>query len=165
MMESGGDYQITSGLDFLGAYQFGEAALNDLGYVRYDGNPYDNNYGGGWTGKHGIRSANDFLNSPRVQDNAAREWVELMWHYIELQNLDDYAWTKVGGVTITPSGMLAATHLLGPDSLASYLHSGGWDNMGDPYGTRIETYIVKLSGFNIPFAPAKPQSFGGTAGQ
>ena len=156
MMESGGDYQIVNSLNFLGAYQFGEAALTDLGFVRYDGDAFDNNYSGGWTGKHGVRSTNDFLNSPSAQDKAAREWVELMWHYIELQNLDSYAWTRVGDVTVTPSGMLAATHLLGPDSLARYLHSNGQANLRDPYGTPIESYIIKMSEFSVPFAPSAP---------
>lgn len=158
LMESGGDYQIVNSLNFLGAYQFGEAALTDLGYVRYDGDAFDNDYSGGWTGKHGVRSLNDFLNNRRAQDKAMQEWMALMWHYIERQNLHTYAWTRIGNVTLTPSGMLAATHLLGPDSLARYIHSNGQVNLRDPYGTPIESYIVRLSGYNIPFAPMAPGS-------
>lgn len=165
MMESGGDYQIVNSLNFLGAYQFGEAALTDLGFVRYDGNALDNDFGGGWTGKYGVHSANDFLNNRSAQDKAAVEWFELMWHYIERKNLDAFAWSEVGNVTLTPSGMLAATHLLGPDSLASYIHSDGRANLRDPYGTPIESYILKLSEYSIPFAPDEPQSFEVAAGQ
>lgn len=164
MMESGGDYQIVNSLNFLGAYQFGEAALTDLGFVHYDGDAYDNNYGGGWSGKYGVWSANDFLSSRRAQDRAADEWLRLMWHYIELQNLDDYAWSSVGQVTLTPSGMLAATHLLGPDSLASYIHSNGRTNLTDPYGTPIESYIVQMANFHIPFAPTAREELASTAG-
>lgn len=156
LMESGGDYQIVNSLNFLGAYQFGEAALTDLNFVKYDGSAYDNNYSGGWTGKHGVRSASDFLNNERAQDKAAEEWLKLMWHYIELQNLDSYAWSEVGNMTLTPSGMLAATHLLGADSLARYIHSDGQADLRDPYGTPITSYINKLSGYNIPFAPDAP---------
>ena len=159
MMESDGNYQIVNSLNFLGAYQFGEAALTDLGFVNFDGDAYDNNYGGGWTGKYGVRSAKAFLGNKNAQDRAASEWLELMWSYIELQNIDGYAWSEVGGVMLTPSGMLAATHLLGPESLARYIHSGGTADLRDPYGTPIENYIVRLADYEIPFAPAAPGGF------
>lgn len=154
MMESDGNYQAVNTLNYLGAYQFGEGALTDLGFVRYDGNALDNDFSGGWTGKHGVRSAEDFLASPQAQELAVREWVVLMWHYIELQDLDAYAWNEVGGVTLTPSGMLAAVHLLGPDSLARFIRSNGAEDLRDPYGTPISSYIVRLADYEIPFAPA-----------
>jgi hypothetical protein len=153
IMESDGNYQAVNTLNYLGAYQFGEAALTDLGFVRYDGDASNNDFSGGWTGKHGVRSARDFLESPRAQDLAVREWVELMWHYIELQDLDSYAWSEVGGVTLTPSGMLAAVHLLGPDSLAQFVSSDGAKDPRDPYGTPISSYMVRLADYEIPFAP------------
>jgi hypothetical protein len=117
MMESGGDYQVVNTLNFLGAYQFGEAALIDLGYVRHDGDIYDNDYGGGWTGKNGVQSVDDFLLSRYAQDSAAEEWLVLMWAYLEERDLDDFAWTEVGGIHLTPSAMLAATHLLGAGAM------------------------------------------------
>lgn len=156
MMESDGNYQAVNTLNYLGAYQFGEAALTDLGFVRYDGNASNNDYSGGWTGKYGVRSASDFLASRRAQDRAVREWVELMWHYIELKDLDSYAWTEVGGVTLTPSAMLAASHLLGADSLAEFIHSGGARDPRDPYGTPISRYMIRLGGYHMPFAPDAP---------
>jgi hypothetical protein len=159
LLESDGNYQVVNSLNFLGAYQFGEAALTDLGFVNYDGDAYDNNYGGGWTGKYGIRSAEGFLRSKSAQDRAAAEWLKLMWSYIELHKIDGYAWSNVGGVEMTPSGMLAATHLLGPETLARYIKSGGTLDLRDPFGTPIETYIVKLSGFDIPFAPPAPAAY------
>ncbi len=153
MMESDGNYQAVNTLNYLGAYQFGEAALTDLGFVRYDGNASNNDYSGGWTGKYGVGSARDFLTSNRAQDLAAREWVELMWYYIELQNLDAYAWSNVGGVTLTPSSMLAAVHLLGTDSLAEFVRSGGGNDPRDAYGTPISSYMVQLADYEMPFGP------------
>jgi len=153
MMESGGDYQTVNSLNFLGAYQFGEAALTDLGYVRYDGDAYDNDYGGGWTGKHGVKSAKQFLASKPAQDKAMEEWLELMWSYIEMHKVDRYAWREVGGEVLTPSGMLAAAHLLGAESLAAYVRSDGRKDLTDPYGTPISSYIRKLNGYDVPFAP------------
>lgn len=156
MMESGGDYQSVNTLNFLGAYQFGEAALIDLGYVRADGDPYDNNYGGGWTGKNGIDSAKEFLGSKSVQDKAAVAWVKLMWHYIEAEDLDRYAWTEVGGTELTPSGMLAASHLLGTYALQEYIQSDGKADLRDPYGMPISSYILRMAEVEVPFG-AKPR--------
>ena len=123
-LESDGDYQSVNTLNFIGAYQFGEAALIDLGYVRIDRDIYDNDYSGGFTGKDGIRSVADFLNNPSVQEKAMRSWVKLMWRYIEEENLDRYAWTRIGEVVLSPSGMLGATHLLGTGGLRT--SQGSW---------------------------------------
>ncbi len=153
MMESGGDYQAVNTLNFLGAYQFGEAALIDLGYVRQDEDPYDNNYSGGWTDKNGIDSATEFLGSKSVQDKAAVAWVKLMWHYIESENLHRHAWTEIGGVELTPSGMLAATHLLGTGALEEFITSGGKSDPRDPYGMPVSSYMVRMADVEVPFGP------------
>ena len=158
MMESGGDYQSVNSLNYFGAYQFGEAALTDLGVVRYDGDVYDNDYGGGWTGKYGVRSAKQFLASKKAQDKAMEEWLKIMWSYIELHKVDRFAWEQVGGEQLTPSGMLAAAHLLGAESLATYVKSDGKTDLRDPYGTPISRYIERLNGYDIPFAPKQVAS-------
>lgn len=153
MMESGGDYQAVNTLNFLGAYQFGEAALIDLGYVREDGDPYDNNYSGGWTDKNGIDSVDSFLKSRSVQDKAAVAWVKLMWHYIEADNLHRHAWTEIGDVELTPSGMLAATHLLGTGALEEFIASDGKTDPRDPYGMPISSYMTRMADVEVPFGP------------
>jgi len=157
-LESGGNYQVVNTLNFLGAYQFGEAALVDLGYVRRDNNLYDNDFGGGFTGKNGIRSISNFLNSPSVQDSAAKEWMKIMWKYIEAEGLAKHAWRKVNNVELTPSGMLAATHLLGTGALKSFIQANGRSNIRDPYGTPLLRYINTLAGYDVPFGPSKPVS-------
>ena len=156
-MESGGNYRAVNTLNFIGAYQFGEAALIDLGYVRRDRNIYDNDFGGGFTGKDGIRSVRDFLDNKRVQDKAARNWVKLMWHYIEAEGLQRYAWTRTGDVILSPSGMLGATHLLGTGGLRQFIETGGSRKVVDPYGTPILRYVRTLADYEIPFAPNKPR--------
>ncbi len=150
MMESDGNYQAVNSLSFLGAYQFGEAALTDLGFVHSDGDAYDNNYGGGWTGKHGINSADEFLGSKRAQDRAMEEWLIVMWKQIELHGVDHYTWSEVEGVTMTPSGMLAGAHLLGAKSLGKYAKSNGRTDPQDPYGTSLSTYVEQLNGYEVP---------------
>lgn len=164
MMESGGDYQAVNTLNFLGAYQFGEAALIDLGYVRHDSDPYDNNYSGGWTGKNGMDSAKEFLTSESVQDKAAAAWVKLMWHYIESDNLHRHAWTEIGGVELTPSGMLAATHLLGTGALEEFIASGGRSDPRDPYGMPISSYMIRMADVEVPFGPKERRAASLSAG-
>ena len=56
MRESSGNYKVKNPYGYLGAYQFGEGALIDLGFVKRDGDWRDNDYSGGWTGLHGINS-------------------------------------------------------------------------------------------------------------
>jgi hypothetical protein len=162
MMESGGDYQAVNTLNFLGAYQFGEAALVDLGFVRLDSDPYDNNFSGGWIGKHGIDSSDEFLASKLVQDKAAVAWVKLMWHYIEAKDLDRYAYTEVGGVQLTPSGMLAASHLMGTYSLQAFIDSDGKIDTRDPYGMPVSSYMRKMADVEVPFGD-KPRQLASAA--
>jgi len=153
MAESGGDYQAVNTLNFIGAYQFGEAALIDLGYVRRDRDVYDNDFSGGWTGKNGIRSVQGFLENEREQDRAAQRWMRLMWTYIEYNDIDGYAWEMVGQTQLTTSGMLAASHLLGAGALKEYIESNGRTDPRDPYGMPLSSYIARLGGYDIPFAP------------
>ena len=158
MMESGDDYQAVNTLNFLGAYQFGASALIDLGFVLADGDPYDNDYSGGWTGKHGVDSAQEFLASKSVQDKAAVTWVKLMWHYIEAENLHRHAWTRIGGVELTPSGMLAATHLLGTGALAEFIATDGTSDPRDPYGMPVSSYMIRMAEVEVPFGPKASRS-------
>jgi len=149
--ESSDNYFAINSLNFIGAYQFGEAALIDLGYVRRDADVYDNDYGGGFTGKNGIDSVTDFLTDPDVQDDAAREWMRIMWHYIEVDGLSNFAWQQIGDVTLSPSGMLAASHLLGPGALRRFVESKGQADIQDPFGTSLRSYIEYFNGYNVPF--------------
>lgn len=162
LMESGGDYQSVNSLNFLGAYQFGEAALTDLGYVRYDGDAFDNNYSGGFTGKNGVRSVRGFLRNRSAQDQAAQEWMRLMWTYIRRENIDHYVGRQVGDTTLTTSGMLAAAHLLGAKSLKRYIRSGGRADLRDPYGTPLVRYIEQFGGYDVPFIRTRTSSNAGS---
>jgi len=161
--ESRGNYQAVNTLNFLGAYQFGEAALIDLGYVRRDRDIYDNDFSGGFTGKNGVRNIQDFLNNPEIQDKAAHAWMKIMWRYIRAKNLDRHAWKEIGGVVMAPSGMLAATHLLGWGGLKEFVESEGQVDPRDPYGMKLSTYIRRHGGFAVPFGPKAPANIGSGA--
>ncbi len=149
--ESSGNYSVVNIYGFLGAYQFGEAALVDLGFVRLDGDPYDNDFSGGWTGRYGIDSTAEFLASPEVQDAAALEWFELVWGYCLNLGLDQYLGQTVGGILVTASGILGGAHLLGPQAVLAFLESGGVETGADQFGTPVSEYMSLFSGYRMPF--------------
>lgn len=148
--ESSGNYQAVNSFGYLGAYQFGEAALVDLGFVVNDGNPYDNQITA-WTGKMGIDSTAEFLASPSVQDAAADEWFELLWGYAESLGLDAYLGQTIDGVYITASAIIAGAHLMGAGGMRDWLASGGTLDLTDGYGTPIEEYLALFTGYEMPF--------------
>lgn len=106
----------------------------------------------------GIDPAKAFLKSKSVQDKAATAWVKLMWHSIEAENLHRHAWTEVGGVEPTPSGMPAATHLPGTNALEEFIQSGGKADLRDPYGMPITSHMIRMADDEVPFGPRQGRS-------
>ena len=148
--ESGGDYKIVNSFGFLGAYQFGEAALVDLGFVTNDGSPFDNQFNGTFSGKAGVFSAQDFLNDPDAQDLAATEWFSLLWSRIRAEDLEYYDGQTLNGIFLTKTGMIAASHLLGVGGLRDFIQSGGENAGQDGFGTSIVEYINLLGNYEAP---------------
>lgn len=151
--ESSGDYKIVNTLGYLGKYQFGEAALVDLGYYKGDktNNGDEQDWIGGWTKKDGITSEKDFLSSVTAQENAIREWLDLQWDYIKEFSLEPHVGRAIKGQDITISGMLAGSHLGGITNLAEYLESRGKVEFVDAYGTSIADYIAEFASYDTPF--------------
>ena len=148
--ESSNDYTVKNQYGYLGAYQFGEAALIDLGYVKRDNNAYDNKFNGGFTGKNNIDSVADFLNNPVVQNAAAAEWFELLWKRIDYYGLESYAGQSLNGVALTKTGMIAASHLLGTGGLRTFIKSGGTDAGSDANNTSIVEYLELFADYGAP---------------
>lgn len=152
-------------LGFLGKYQFTEILLIRLGYYQakvYFGNGADKNYWRGrWTGKRGINSKSQFLNSSRVQETAIREAFSVYYQDINYllkkrsESLNNYLGKKINttvkgkpkSITITLSGVLAGAHLKGPDKLVDLLVTGKVSQ--DPFGTAISEYLDEFGGYNI----------------
>ena len=70
---SGGaqNYGSENPFGYIGKYQFGEAALFDLGYYgidNSDSNLFRNDWSGNWSGKNGINSKQDYFNNGAVQE-------------------------------------------------------------------------------------------------
>lgn len=155
MRESSGDYtKINKKTRYLGKYQMGEAALVDCEYYRNDKHPFDNNFIDAlWTGKDGVHSKNDFLNTPQAQENAVRQYANINWQKIKKYNLDLYIGETKHGYLLTISGMLAGAHLVGFGGLYTFVKTG--EIQRDQFLTEITEYIKKFAGYDTPFTLRK----------
>ncbi len=155
------NYDIENRFGFIGKYQFGEAALFDLGYYgtdNSDNNLYKNDWSGNWSGKNGIHSKQDYFSNGAIQEIIIQDWHDILWGRIKFLGLDKYAGQILNGNQITISGMLSAAHLLGAGSSSSdtaglkgYLVSGAVFSKADGNGTTANTYMNFFAGFETPF--------------
>lgn len=76
------NYDTENRYGYIGKYQFGEAALFDLGYYSFDNsdhNLFRNDWVGNWSGKNGITSKQDYLHNGAAQEIIVREWHDTLW--------------------------------------------------------------------------------------
>ncbi|WP_418604368.1 peptidoglycan-binding protein LysM [Hwangdonia sp.] len=126
--ESGGDYFSVNTFGYLGKYQFGASTLKLIG----------------------IDNPAKFLKNPALQEkafiaNAARN------KWILRRDIKNFVGKRINGVVVTESGILAAAHLAGPGSVKKYLRSYGLDNFTDGYGTTVQYYMKRFSGYDTSF--------------
>lgn len=154
-------YDTQNSAGFIGKYQFGEAALFDLGYYgidKSDSNLFKNDWVGNWSGKGGIHSKQDYLSMGSAQETIIQDWHKILWGRIQFLGLDKYQDQILNGKLITTSGMLAASHLIGAGSVSSdvaglkgYLLSGAISSPADGNGTTADEYMAFFEGFKTPF--------------
>lgn len=129
--ESQGNYFRINTLGYMGKYQFGASTLDLIG----------------------IKNTKNFIKNPALQEHAfllntsRNKWVLR-------RDIKRYSGKWVGGVKITESGILAAAHLAGPGSVKRFLRSGGAIGFNDAFGTSIQSYLRKFSGFDVSFVQA-----------
>jgi len=126
--ESSGDYFRTNTLGYLGKYQFGIGTLQLMG----------------------VYNASRFLNDPILQEKVFYTNVSRN-KWILRKDIRRYSGKRIGGVTITESGMLAAAHLAGPGNVKKYLRSWGRNNKQDAFGTQVSNYLRKFSGYDVSY--------------
>ena len=129
--ESGGNYFSVNTFGYLGKYQFGKETLKMIG----------------------INNTEQFLNNPKLQEkafiaNAARN------KWILRKDIKSFVGKRINGIIVTESGILASAHLAGAGNVKKYLRSYGLDNFADGYGTTIEYYMKRFSGYNTSFVEA-----------
>ncbi len=147
--ESGGNYKAFNKYGYAGKYQMGEAALIDIGYYKKQSRVYNNDWSGVFTGKDGIKSIQDFLNNPQVQEKAQILFKRKQWTYLKSVGADKYSGKIINGYKITNSGLLAGAHLKGAGSVIDYLKSGGKNIGKDAFGTSVESYIKKFADYDV----------------
>ena len=134
--ESGGNYNTTNQLGYVGKYQMGYQALIDQGYVKSSvtSNAQLDNPNS-WTGKDGITDKSGWLGNGSVQESAMMSYTQTNYT----------AMVKNGAITadMPPEdvgGMLAASHLLGAGGANTWRKGGGG---ADANGTTGNTYFQK----------------------
>mgnify|MGYP003624196664 CR=1 FL=1 len=133
--ESRGDYFTVNSLGYLGKYQFGKGTLKLLG----------------------IQNSEEFLKNPELQEKAFIANAERN-KWILRRDIKRFVGRRINGVIITESGILAAAHLAGPGSVKNYLRSYGTDNFADAYGTTIQYYMKRFSGYDTSFLKANKKA-------
>lgn len=127
------NYQEINTLGYIGRYQFGSAALKDVGIKC---------------------SKKEFLNDKDLQDEAFLCLCAMnkyrMRHYIS-----KYSNKTINGIKITESGILASSHLIGASDVKKYLSSNGKMIKKDQYGTSLEEYLRLFSGYDTSSIIAK----------
>ncbi|MBR9758466.1 MAG: peptidoglycan-binding protein LysM [Algicola sp.] len=123
--ESGGDYFIVNDFGYLGKYQFGKETLKLIG----------------------VYNPTLFLKTPELQEkafiaNASRN------KWILRKDIKRFTGKTVKGIHITESGILAAAHLAGPGNVKKFLRSHGNYAFSDAFGTTINHYMKKFSGYD-----------------
>ena len=130
--ESQGKYHSINTLGYLGKYQFGKSTLAFFG---------------------------QFNTQCFMQDAALQE--KIFYHntarnkWILRRDIKRYVGSKMNDIVITESGILAAAHLAGAGNVKKYLRSWGDLNFSDAYGTDIEDYLTKFSGFDLAEVTAR----------
>jgi len=123
--ESGNRYHVTNTLGYMGKYQFGKSTLRGLGFDV---------------------TRKEFLNNPQLQEEAMMALLQHNKRKLQ-KYIDIFNGKTVNGNKITESGILAAAHLGGAGSVKRFFKSGRV--FKDAYGTRITSYMVEFSGYDI----------------
>lgn len=134
---------------YIGLFQMGEAALQDVGVYKGDGTK-TNDWLGGWTGKYGASSKAAFLADPNAQIQAETAYLNRVWNsYLAPYGAGNYLGKTINGILITQSGLVAASHLVGAGKVKTWLSSNGATAPVDGSGTRMTEYLQKFGGYAL----------------
>jgi len=121
-------YEAKNG-DALGRYQMTPPALKDAGYMDAKGK---------WTGKDGIKSEQDFLKNPEIQEKALTEFMAKVEGYVRTSGLNSREGKEIDGIRnkfeVTENGIMAAAHRRGASATDAYFQhqeKNGWKSQFD----------------------------------
>lgn len=129
--ESRGNPRAYNRYGYIGKYQFGYLARKSCGFEHI--------------------TFTDFMRNPSIwseedQDTAMIRLLSKNERHLR-ELIHRYNGTVIRGIEITKSGILAAAHLAGAGGVKSYFAYG--HNPADAYGTGLEDYLVRFSGYNF----------------
>ena len=123
--ESGNRYDVVNRFGYMGRYQFGKSTLRTL-KIKVD--------------------KKTFLNNPQLQEFAMLKL--LCYNKNKLQKyIDKFEGQEINGILITESGLLAAAHLGGPNSVKRWFRNGKVAKDGN--GVKITQYMQQFSGYKL----------------
>jgi galactitol-specific phosphotransferase system IIB component len=132
--ESSMNPKAVNRLGYIGKYQFGNMALQDL--------ELDDKI-----------NAHKFKKNPaifpeKMQDKAMIKLLKLNKNYLG-NYIEKFVGKNVAGVNITKSGLLAGSHLVGAGAIKKFLDSNGVYIPKDANGVPVTEYIQKFGGYNL----------------
>jgi hypothetical protein len=126
--ESQGRYGVVNSLGYLGKYQFGKSTLK----------------------RFNIHNTKEFLNDPELQEDAFIALCSLN-KWILRKDIERSVGQRINGIVVTESGILAAAHLAGAGNVKKYLRSQGSFAFTDAFGSSLQYYLRRFSGFDTSF--------------
>lgn len=128
--ESNNNWKEYNRFGFIGKYQFGKSALDATGYNHINLQTFKLNP----------------ASFPETDQEKAMDILLKINESVMLKSINKYVGLiMLDSIHITRSGILAATHLAGPDNVKEFLDSFGEKNFKDRMGTHISDYINLFS--------------------
>ena len=130
--ESHNNWLSVNRIGCFGEWQFAESTLNYLGYRTITLKKF---------------KANPKIFPRVLQMKALRNLIKVNLAY--LMDYKNFIGVSIKGISITKSGMIAASHLGGAGSLKKFLDSKGAINHKDAFGTSISDYLKQFSYYDL----------------
>ncbi|ATA74922.1 conserved exported hypothetical protein [Capnocytophaga canis] len=124
--ESRGNYFVVNPFGYMGKYQFGKSAL------RF----------------YGVTDTYEFLNSPEQQERLFTLSIKRN-KWVLREEIDLFVGKKINGINITESGILAAAHLAGAQSVKQYFKRKGNYSFADANGTTLQNYLRNFADYDV----------------
>ena len=134
--ESSSDPKAINRFGYIGKYQFGKSALQDLALDHK-------------IDTHKFRK-NPAIFPEKMQDKSMIKLLKLNNQYLG-DYIDNFEGKIISGVKITKSGLLAGSHLVGASAIKKFLDSNGVIIPKDGNGVPVTEYIKKFGGYNLFF--------------
>lgn len=142
--ESTGRYDATNG-QYLGRYQIGNDVFMDIGFKDKET--------GQWTNlatSLGVDDKDSYLQNQVAQEVAILFALRMDYFYVSYHGDDTHIGDYADGVKVTESGLIAAAHLVGHNSLhKAFTQEKSWDSTRDGNNVKASTYMEEMGGLDL----------------